>query len=259
MPSTLADRMKEYEQVAQGRLARRVPVILRIDGKAFHTLTRGMDRPFDERLIKCMWETAVALCKEVQGCRLAYIQSDEISLLLTDWDRYESQSWFDYRVQKMVSVAAGIATAAFGRAFAREFAGTKFADRLPMFDARAANYPRHEVANYFVWRQLDWVRNSVHMLGRAHFSSKALHRKHAGIVKEMLREAGHPWEDLGPALQLGVCVIKSAGAPDLGVRPEWVLEPCLPEFTTPEGRQFIEKHLTDVFWKEEAPTSEDVE
>jgi len=149
MTNTLASRMKEYEQVTQTKLARRVPVIIRVDGKAFHTLCKGMSRPFDPTLMGCMEEAALALCKNIQGAAFAYIQSDEISILLTDWDRYDTESWFDYRVQKIASVAASIATAAFNARFQQMFAGTGHERKVAMFDARVANYPRHEVANYF--------------------------------------------------------------------------------------------------------------
>ena len=142
--------MKEYEQVTQTKLARRVPVIIRVDGKVFSTLTKGMSRPFDPTLMGCMEAAALALCEKIQGAAFAYVQSDEISVLLTDWDRYDTESWFDYRVQKIASVAASIATAAFNHRFQQMFAGTKHERKIAFFDARVSNYPRHEVVNYFV-------------------------------------------------------------------------------------------------------------
>lgn len=237
--------MKEYERVPQARLVRRVPVIIRVDGKAFHALTRGFDKPLDDRFTACMNGTALYLCRNVQGCKLAYIQSDEISLLLTDWDRFETQSWFDYRVQKMASVAASLATISFYREYSDLFKGTKFSDRTPTFDARVANYPRHEVANYFVWRQQDWIRNSVHMVGRANFSQKELHGRNSRDVKQMLLNKGVDWDRLSTSYRLGRCV-RPFEVDDGKV---WRVDGEIPVFT--ENRDYIEKYLTNVFWKEE--------
>lgn len=294
MTNTLASRMKEYESVSQTRLARRVPVIIRVDGKAFHTLTKGMTRPFDPTLMDCMETAAVALCEKIQGAAFAYVQSDEISILLTDWDRYDTESWFDYRVQKVASVAASIATAYFNIRFQQMFAGTGHERKIAMFDARVANYPRHEVVNYFVWRQLDWVRNSVHMVGRAHFSAKRLHKQHSGKVREMLIEAGVSWDDLAAHLRLGTIICRqprevpvkldrsggqvrlmggTSPGEDLKIEYEsdgttiksakvtrmaWGAEKVhVPVFTEPEGRAWVEGYLTEVFWKEERPSAED--
>jgi len=284
MHSSLGDRMKDYERVPQTRLARRLPVIMRLDGKAFHSLTKGMDRPFDERLIRCMWETARYLCSEVQGCRLAYVQSDEISLLLTDWDHFDTESWFDYKVQKLVSVSAALATAAFNRAFQKEFEGTPFAGRIAVFDSRAANYPRHEVVNYFVWRERDWIRNSLQMLAQANFSHKELQGKNTGMMRRMLMDKGIMWDDLPTYLRYGACILRQPvevpahtdenqglvefpappptaedltvnytlvdeRATEIGVtRLAWQVDKDIPQFT--QERDYIEKFLTEPFWKE---------
>ena len=114
---SLGDRMKQYENIPKNQLMRRQPVIIRIDGKAFHTFTRGFQRPFDNILIKSMQETMKYLCENIQGCKLGYCQSDEISLLLTDYENINTAAWFDYQVQKMCSIAASMATLAFNRAF----------------------------------------------------------------------------------------------------------------------------------------------
>ena len=116
MRDNLGNRMKNYEHTSRTYLTRRLPVIIRLDGKAFHTFTKGLKKPFDEILIDAMWETAKYLCKSIQGCKIAYVQSDEISLLLTDYDTIESCAWFDNNIQKMVSISASMATLAFNRA-----------------------------------------------------------------------------------------------------------------------------------------------
>lgn len=237
---SLGDRMKGYERLGESQLMPRVPVLIRLDGKAFHTLTKGMDKPFDHKLMQCMEVATKFACQHMQGAQFAYTQSDEISILLTDWDTYTTGAWFCYRVQKMASVAASLATAGFNRAFGPLFAGTKFEQRLALFDARVWNVPRHEVANYYVWRQQDWQRNSVHMAGRAQFSAKQLHRKSGLVVREMLREAGHPWEDLTTQERLGFVYHRA----DKG----WEADREIPVFS--EDREYIEKHMPEVFWRE---------
>lgn len=115
---SLGDRMKRYELPADTRLTRNIPAIIRIDGKAFHTWTKGMLHPWDPSLTLCMWQTAYMLCKNIEGIRFAYTQSDEITLLLVDYQTIRSQAWFDYRIQKIVAVSASIATGAFNQAAA---------------------------------------------------------------------------------------------------------------------------------------------
>lgn len=186
--SDLAKRMKRYEAVSKTTLVTRMPVILRIDGKAFHTLTRGFQKPFDRVLNLSMMETMRFLCKNIQGCVLGYTQSDEITLVLVDYKKLTSNPWFDYEVQKMCSVGASMATVGFNNAFARrveEFSihggGSPLYDRYlnaledgAMFDCRAFNVPREEVTNNIYWRQLDASRNSIQMLGQVHFAHKEL-------------------------------------------------------------------------------------
>lgn len=249
----LGDRMKEYEKNSRTSLLRRLPVVMRLDGKAFHTFTRAFDRPYDQRLHNAMWEAARTLCDEIQGCRLAYVQSDEITLLLTDWDSYATDSWFDYQVQKMASVAASICTGGFIRGIARQSPGTHgfLTGKLPAFDARVWNLPRHEVTNMFIWRQQDAIRNSISSLGQAHFSAKQLHRQSTQRVREMLVEAGHPWENTPIKQQRGVCVVKETHTTDAeAVRTRWVVDEEIPVFT--EDRDYIERHLPEVFWREGA-------
>lgn len=225
----LGTRMKTfYEQVPKTRLIRRMPVVIRIDGKAFHTFTRGFKKPFDEILIKSMQRTMLYLCKNIQGAKFGYTQSDEITLILIDYQKLESCAWFDYEVQKMCSISASMATMAFNKYFAQEvdkwgaetfgyewyeggtndpevintpewkLAGTYFKviDNGAMFDARAFNIPKEEVCNLIYWRQLDAVRNSIQMVGRSNFSHKELHGKSCNMIQDMLHEEkGINWND----------------------------------------------------------------
>ena len=228
--SNLAARMKEfYENVPKTNLMRRTPVVIRIDGKAFHTFTKGFKRPFDEVLIKTMQETTKYLCENIQGCVLGYTQSDEISLVLVDYQRFETSAWFDYEVQKMCSIAASMATMAFNKFFYENvflYNGMASVDmsnkKYPykevyakavkkgaMFDARVFNIPKEEVTNYIYWRQLDASRNSIQMVGQANFSHKELHCKTCNNIQDMLMEQkGINWNDYPTVCKRGTAVIK---------------------------------------------------
>lgn len=212
---SLGDRMKGYESVPRLKLEPKVPVLARIDGKAFHTLTKGMERPWDRNLQEAMWSTAVYLCQKVQGCKIAYVQSDEISLLLTDWEKETTQGWFNYDLEKMCSIAASQATSIFLVEMMNLFPERREAllegVGLPAFDARFWNIPKDEVVNYFIWRQQDAIRNSVQMLARTHFSHKQCDKKSCEELKEMLRDsAGVSWERSPIHCQRGVCVVKES-------------------------------------------------
>ena len=240
----LGKRMKEnYEQVPKYRLMRRTPVIIRIDGKAFHSFTRGFQRPFDELLGNAMTQTMKYLCEHIQGCIFGYKQSDEISLVLSDYKRFNSEAWFDYEVQKMCSIAASMATMAFNKFFTQsvncfysdhiitryddgitsyefdsienEYIWKKYCDAVDkgaMFDARVFNIPKEEVVNCIYWRQVDAARNSVQMVGQANFSSRELHGKSCNVIKEMLKEQkGIDWNDYPTEWKLGVCWTRDGG------------------------------------------------
>ena len=235
----LGKRMKEnYEQVPKYRLTRRTPVIIRIDGKAFHTFTRGFNRPFDEVFGRAMTRTMEYLCENIQGCIFGYKQSDEISLVLSDYKKLNSEAWFDYEVQKMCSIAASMATMAFNRYFTGEVymwshsvdlaqgkdgycservqalfeAYNKAIDKGAMFDARVFNIPKEEVVNCIYWRQLDAARNSVQMVGQAYFSHKELQGKSCKVIQEMLHEQkGINWNDYPTEWKRGVCWTKEKG------------------------------------------------
>jgi len=159
---------------------------LRLDGKAFHTFTRGCKKPFDQDLIDAMTTTARYLGDNIQGARLVYTQSDEISILVCDYDRRESQAWFDNQVQKMCSVAASMATAIFNDVYE--------SNELAMFDCRAFNIPKEDVSNYFLWRYQDWARNNVAMVAQSMFSHKVLQSKNIVELEKMIRANGWHWE-----------------------------------------------------------------
>ena len=234
----LGDRMKGYERASRLVLPRRMPVILRVDGKAFHTVTRECERPFDMRLSCAMDEAATYLCKEVQGAALAYVQSDEISVLVHNYRRLTSEAWFDNGVQKMASVAASAATWAF----------TATADMLgvpvkgaTLFDARVFVLPEAEVCNYFVWRQQDATRNSIQMMARARFSHRECNNKNTAQLQDMIHAAGDNWNNLPTRYKRGRCVVRVASERAGVVRHEWVMDQDPPIFS--RDREYVERHL----------------
>src|SRR6478736_7144028 len=148
----LGDRIKAYyEDRTKQFLMRRMITIIRLDGRGFSKFTKGLEKPFDDGFSDDMDATAVFLCENIQGAKFAYTQSDEISVVLTDFDNLETSAWFDYNVQKMVSVASSLATAKFNQL--RAFRGET---NLAQFDARVFQVPTiDEMVNTLLWRQQD--------------------------------------------------------------------------------------------------------
>lgn len=193
-------RIKEnYESRSRHYLTRRTPVIIRIDGKAFHTYTRGLKKPFDEELINDMNYTAISLCAHIQGAKCAYIQSDEISILLTDYDNLQTDAWFNYEVQKVSSISASLATSIFNTYRIRRrnwnLQGELLISEMANFDSRVFNIPKEEVANYFLARQKDCVKNSISSAAQALYSHKELEGKNGNEQQEMLFQKGINWND----------------------------------------------------------------
>lgn len=199
------NRMKGYENVFRQILPQRLPVIIRIDGAHFHTYTRGMTKPFDELLIKAFWETSKYLAQNIMGCKLIYHQSDEISILLTNYDKLTTQSWFENNLQKIVSVSASMATAKFN-----EVVKEYYQDKpLATFDSRAWVLPHDEVTNYFLWRQQDATKNSVSMVAQANFDHKELQGLSGSQLQDKLfLEKGINWNDLPTWQKRGACITK---------------------------------------------------
>jgi tRNA(His) 5'-end guanylyltransferase len=275
----LGIRMKTYyEQIPKTKLMRRTPVAIRIDGKAFHTFTKGFQKPFDEVLINSMQRTMKYLCENIQGCVLGYTQSDEITLILVDYKNLNSDAWFDYEVQKMCSIAASMATMAFNRFFAEEVHDfrnrmkyddngyldndeynlwtvyNKAINKGAMFDARVFNISKEEVTNLIYWRQLDATRNSIQMVGQANFSHKELHGKSCNKIQDMLlTKKDINWNNFPTHQKRGSCCVKSdttiTGATVLEngeietntiERPHWYIDNEIPIFKG-EDRAYIDK------------------
>lgn len=271
----LGVRMKTfYEQIPKTKLMRRCPVAIRIDGKAFHTFTRGFQKPFDEVLIKSMQGTMKYLCENIQGCVLGYTQSDEITLILIDYKKLTSSAWFDYEVQTICSIAASMATMAFNKYFydnvfvynataTVDLSNKKYpfkevyskaVNNGAMFDARCFNIPKEEVTNLVYWRQLDASRNSIQMVGQANFSHKELQNKSCNDIQDMLMtQKGINWNDLPTYRKRGSCcvrnkiVIESNGVMATAQlrdtsksENEWIIDTDIPIFKG-EGREYIDR------------------
>jgi tRNA(His) 5'-end guanylyltransferase len=198
---SLGDRMKDqYENRTRHMLPRRTYTIIRVDGKAFHTFTHGFDRPFDVDLMGAMDLVAQTMCEEIQGAKLAYVQSDEISIVLTDFEKITTDAWFDGNIQKIVSVSAAIATAKFNDIVLDKFLNEKNKKfhkmDLALFDSRVFTIPDHvEVTNYLIWRQQDASRNSIQMAARALYSHKECENKNTSQLQDMMHEKGVNWND----------------------------------------------------------------
>lgn len=241
----LGDRMKEnYENRAKTQLLRRTPVIIRLDGKAFHTFTKDFDKPFDDIIIKTMQQTMLALCKSIQGCVLGYTQSDEITLVLNDYAKLETSAWFDYDVQKVCSVSASIATLEFNKNYTQILQRKNIFPpdfralvRGALFDSRCFNIPKEEVANCILWRQQDAIRNSINSVGQAHFLNKELQGLSTKqVLYKLLKEKNINWNDLPIYLQRGSCCIKK----EVNELNSWFIDTEIPIFKG-EDRNYIEK------------------
>lgn len=265
---SIGTRMKEYyEAIPKTKLMRRTPVALRIDGKSFHTFTRGFQKPFDMILMKSMQETMKYLCKNIQGCVFGYTQSDEITLILIDYQTLATDAWFDYEVQKLCSVSASMATMAFNKFFSvsiddygkaniedwylggtnrelsdNERSALKYIESYnkslaggAMFDARCFNIPKEEVCNLIYWRQLDATRNSIQMVGQAYFSHKQLEGKKCNDIQDMLMEQFDVnWNNYSTACKRGTACIYKDG--------KWVVDTEMP-ILKGENRDYVNQYI----------------
>ena len=237
--SDLAKRMKDYEMRDRHFLQKRIPVAIRIDMRAGHTFTRGFKRPFDDIFMKSMQETAKYMCENMGNAKFAYVQSDEITIILVDYDTIETDCWFNYRTDKLCSISASMATMAFNHVFVKNVdewgrltfpnwdeGGTneevdvgllklndayqRAVGKGAMFDARCFNIPKEEVTNLIYWRQLDATRNSIQMVGQANFSHKELQNKSCNDIQDMLYEQkGINWNDYPTVCKRGTACIKN--------------------------------------------------
>jgi tRNA(His) 5'-end guanylyltransferase len=221
---TLKERMKNYEVRNRSYLTPRTNTIIRIDGKNFSKFTKNLNKPFDIGFVEDMQETAKYLCEKIQGCKMAYVASDEISLWLTDYDELNTDAWYDGQVQKITSISASHATSKFNQLrmirvcsnhdddfqfdiiSKEELENIKLAD----FDSRVFQIPElEEVVNYFLFREQDTTRNSISMLAQSHFSHKQLQGKSGNEMQDMLmKEKEINWNDIPISCKRGSCIVK---------------------------------------------------
>ena len=267
----LAERMKTYyENIPKTKLMRRVPVAIRLDGKAFHTFTRWFKKPFDDLFITSMQKTMQYLCENIQGCVFGYTQSDEITLILIDYQKLNSAAWFDYEVQKICSISASMATMAFNKFFMFEFEEfnrwvyecnpTDEEKRLndvyykamcngAMFDARCFNIPKEEVTNLIYWRQLDATRNSIQMVGQHYFSHNQLKGKSCNDIQDMLfKEYGVNWNDYLTFYKRG-SACRKVNMTEIDISNQkyteatkWFIDRDMP-ILKGENRQYVDKYI----------------
>lgn len=235
----LGQRMKRYEAVNQTLLPLNSYVIVRVDGRAFHTYTKGFDKPFDKKIMDTMDYVTQQLCIDMQNAVLGYVQSDEISILMYDGKDVESQPWFNNEVEKIVSNSASTATASFNQyMMLRKLYDMKgYYDLLDMemllksqqakFDSRVFVLPNvDEVTNYILWRYRDWVRNSINTVGQKYFSDKQLHKKSTDEVQEMLfQEKGINWNNYSIREKRGGLCYKTENGWQMIEMPHVVCDP----------------------------------
>ena len=258
----LGTRMKTfYEAIPKTYLMRRTPVAIRIDGKAFHTFTRGFQKPFDEVFGNAMVRTMEHLCRNIQGCVFGYTQSDEITLILIDYQTLNTCAWFDYKVQKMCSIAASMATMAFNKYFYENAYQVRPDDvRLPdheeaiyksvlykaaekgaMFDARVFNIPKEEVCNLIYWRQVDATRNSIQMVGQANFSHSELQGCSCSVIQDMLHEQrGINWNNYPTRWKRGVACYRRWDAATGENQGSWDVDFDMP-ILRGENRSYVDR------------------
>ena len=244
-----------YEDRAKTYLVRRMPVVIRLDGKAFHTFTRGFDKPFDDVMMQTMQQTTLKLCQEIQGCVFGYTQSDEITLILVDYNDINTDAWFDYSTQKMCSVAASMCTLYFNQIFSEmvdvfiansdvtpeeeklERVYNRAIEKGALFDARAFNIPVEEVTNCVLWRQQDATRNSISSLAQSKFSHKELQGKNSSQMQDMLMEKfGINWNNLTIPQKRGTAVYKRT----IDDVSEWIIDYQMP-ILKGDDRDYVEK------------------
>lgn len=256
---TLSEKMKRFENETNMKLQVKTPVIIRLDGKAFHTFTKGFTKPFDEDLSLMMQYTAMKLAEELQNVKFIYSQSDEISVLLTDWDNPNTDTWYGYRIQKMTSVSASIATLAFNEKLGQltseywskmmqKYISREeeeyYKDRYyllkskkykALFDSRTFNLQPEEVSNYFLYRYKDAKRNSAQALAQSEFSHKQLDGVSCTEMIQLVKEkSGIDYEELSSLQRSGFAIYKDEEG-------NWKLDTNVPDIY--ENRDYIEKWL----------------
>jgi tRNA(His) 5'-end guanylyltransferase len=218
--TSIGDRFKDYEAVTRYYLPYRVPLILRVDGRSFHSVTRkSFGKKWAREFTDIMIETSKNVQKEIDGCSIAYCQSDEISFLITNYKTISTEGWFKYNLSKMVSISASIASVTFSMLYGKPVS----------FDSRVFSVPQDDITNYFIWRQQDSTRNAIQMAGREYYSHKELNNKNCNMIQEMLFQKGLNFNDYPIIRKRGFCIVNEE------------LDENIPVFS--KDREYIEQHI----------------
>lgn len=252
----VGDRIKDfYEGRTKQLLMRRTITILRLDGKGFSKFTKGLNKPFDDGFSEDMDLTAKFLCEEIQGAKFGYTQSDEITIVISDFDNQETSAWFDYNVQKMVSISASIATAKFNQLRARRMAKNANIDvvdlndmKLAMFDSRVFQVPTlDEMVNTLIFRQQDCTRNSISMAADALLKGSMEGVKSDTKQERLFQEAGVNWNDYKTKYKRGSVIKKIeigvATMRGITTRKRWVVDEETPIFT--QDKDYLINFITN--------------
>lgn len=253
----LGNRQKTYEAVYKQTLVQKAPIVIRIDGKAFHSFTKKMAKPFDDLLIDTMQKTTLELCKDLATCKFGYTQSDEITLVCICDDVIKTEGLFKYKAQKIISIVASKATKYFNKIFYENVIKLEnnpyeyknvvdiniYKNKLfeAEFDCRVMNIPEWDVINNIIWRQQDATRNSIQMLGQAYFTQKELEEKNCSeIMDKLMNEKNINWNNLEIYKKRGSCCYRKENDKK---RKKWIIDKNMQILTTPEAKEKFTKIL----------------
>ena len=254
---SLGNRQKTYEAVYKQTLVQKAPIVIRIDGKAFHSFTKKMAKPFDDLIIDTMQKTMLELCKDLATCKFGYTQSDEITLVCICDDVIRTEGLFKYKAQKIISIVASKTTKYFNKIFyenmqklennPKEYKNVVdiniYKNKLfeAEFDCRVMNIPEWDVINNIIWRQQDATRNSIQMLGQAYFTQKELEKKNCSeIMDKLMNEKNINWNNLEIYKKRGSCCYRKENDKK---RKKWIIDKNMQILTTPEAKEKFTKIL----------------
>lgn len=206
--TAFGDRMKRYESAGEQVLPSRIPVIIRLDGNSFSNLTnRNFEKPFDRRFEEAMNQAAISVMHYCSGSQIAYVQSDEITVLLRNDQTDHTDPFLANRTQKLSSLTAAKASVAFNKSLENETEA--------VFDSRVFVVPKSDVINNFLWRQLDAFKNCVsstayyglkEKFGRKN-AQRLLHGKSTDQRKEIIfKKLGVSVKDIPTHRKRGRCI-----------------------------------------------------
>ena len=261
---TLKDEMDRYESTVSMSLKTKTPVFIRLEGKSFGAFTQHFQKPYDPIMTRTMQQTAKQLCAEANGCVFAYTASNEITLILTDYHKWNSVPWLDYDVMRMCSAAASIATIAFSKAFADSMewflqtyngndkdnlytAYCEASNYGARFEAVCFNVPEDRVCEMVFHQQYQWRRNSILSLANQNFSHREVVGKTLDELHEMLAEKGIFWHDLPTEYRHGSCCSK--GVNPFGRKKKWRIDTEMPLLT--DSNQIYLQQIMDSIRKDE--------